>query len=133
MKRSMLVEIYIDAASQGNPGPSGGGILFKGNGIYEEYSLSLGVLSNHEAEFSTFLHALRLCKEKGYKSVSFRTDSQIVSDSVEKQFVKKQEYKKYLEAALQIIQEFDLFFMKWIPSKDNKQADKLARSAIHKI
>lgn len=127
-----MIEVYIDAASQGNPGPSGGGIIIKGSGIYEEFGVPLGNLSNHDAEFLTFLKALEICKEKGFNIVSFRSDSQIVCDSVEKEFVKNDNFKPYLAKALPIIKSFDLFFIKWISSKDNKKADQLARAAIHK-
>ncbi len=40
---------------------------------------------------------------------------------------------RYLEEALQYIKNFDLFFIKWIPSSQNKVADELARKAIYKI
>jgi ribonuclease HI len=37
-----------------------------------------------------------------------------------------------LEKAVQLTKQFDLFFMKWIPSIENKAADELARLAIRK-
>ncbi|MDQ0155145.1 reverse transcriptase-like protein [Robertmurraya andreesenii] len=127
-----MIEVYIDGASAGNPGPSGAGIFIKGNGILENYSIPLGVMSNHEAEFSCLIKALGICLEKGYRIVSFRTDSELVNRSLEKEFVKNAAYKPFLEEALHLRGEFDLFFMKWIPSAENKMADQLARAGIHK-
>lgn len=126
-----MIEVYIDGASSGNPGPSGAGIFIRGHGSGEQYSIPLGSMSNHEAELNAFLHALQICCEKEYKIVSFRTDSQLVSQAVEKRFIKKEIYSTTFDVAIQLIDNyFDLFFIKWIPSSQNSVADKLARKAI---
>lgn len=122
--------MYIDGASAGNPGPSGAGIFIKGEGEVFRYSIPLGVMSNHEAEYHAFIKALEICVDKGFKVVSFRTDSQLVNAAVEKEFVKNKLYAPLLEKALMLAGQFDLFFMKWIPSSENKTADDLARKAV---
>lgn len=127
-----MIEVYIDGASAGNPGPSGAGIFIKGNGINKKYSIPLGTISNHEAEFQAFLHALKICLEHKFTVVSFRTDSELVNRAVEKEFVKNEIFAPMLQEALQLSIQFDLFFMKWIPSRENKVADELARKAIQK-
>lgn len=127
-----MIEIYIDGASAGSPGPSGAGIFIKGNGILEKYSIPLGNMTNHEAEFHAFIKALEICIHNGYRIVSFRTDSELVNRAVEKEFVKNKQYAPLLENAMELTKKFELFFMKWIPSSENKQADELARAAIRK-
>ncbi|MGG1399429.1 reverse transcriptase-like protein [Bacillus salipaludis] len=129
-----MIEVYIDGASAGNPGPSGAGIFIKGQGTADKYSIPLGIMSNHEAEYHAFIKALEICLEKGYTNtvVSFRTDSELVNKAVEKAFAKNKLYAPLLEKALQLSKNFDLFFMKWIPSIENKVADELARLAIRK-
>jgi ribonuclease HI len=129
-----LIEVYIDGASAGNPGLSGAGIFIKGHGTAEKYSIPLGLMSNHEAEYHALIKALEICIEKGYSHsvVSFRTDSELVNNAVEKEFVKNKLYVPLLEHALTLSKKFDLFFMKWIPSIENKTADELARLAIRK-
>jgi ribonuclease HI len=131
---SAMIEVYIDGASAGNPGPSGAGIFIKGNGSAEKFSIPLGMMSNHEAEYHAFIKALEFCLEKGYSHsvVSFRTDSELVNKAVEKEFAKNKLYAPLLEQALKLSKQFDLFFMKWIPSIENKVADELARLAIRK-
>lgn len=131
---SALIEVYIDGASAGNPGPSGAGIFIKGHGTAEKYSIPLGNMSNHESEYHAFIKALELCLEKGYSKsvVSFRTDSKLVSNAVEKEYVKNKLYSALLDEALHLSKQFDLFFIKWIPSIENKVADELARLAIRK-
>jgi ribonuclease HI len=134
MEETALIEVYIDGASAGNPGPSGAGIFIKGNGITEKYSIPLGIMSNHEAEYHAFIKALEVCIENGYHNsvLSFRTDSQLVNRAVEKEFVKNKLYAPLLEKALGLTKQFNMFFMKWIPSVENKAADELARQAIRK-
>lgn len=127
-----MIEVYIDAASAGNPGLSGAGIFIKNNGEVERYSVPLGEMDNHEAEFRTFILALEICVAKAYKTVSFRTDSQVVNRAVEIEFVKNKKYTPLLQEALKLTKQFDLFFMKWIPSSDNKTADELSRAAIRR-
>lgn len=127
-----MIEVYIDGASAGNPGPSGAGIFIKGNGSAEKFSIPLGNMSNHEAEFHALIKGLEICLDKGYVTVSFRTDSELVDRAVEKEFAKNKGYAPLLEQALTLSSQLDLFFMKWIPSSENKVADELARLAIRK-
>lgn len=134
MEETELVEVYIDGASAGNPGPSGAGIFIKGNGITEKYSIPLGIMTNHEAEYHAFIKALEICLEKGFHDtvLSFRTDSELVNRAVEKEFVKNKLYAPLLDQSLHLLKQLNLFFMKWIPSAENKAADELARQAIRK-
>ena len=127
-----MIEVYIDGASKGNPGPSGAGVFIKGVQPPVQLAVPLGTMSNHEAEYHALLTALKYCTEHNYKIVSFRTDSQLVERAIEKQYVKNPLYEPLLHEALKIIQQFDLFFIKWIPSSQNKAADELARKAIQK-
>ncbi|WP_223701966.1 reverse transcriptase-like protein [Sutcliffiella deserti] len=127
-----MIEVYIDGASAGDPGPSGAGVFIKGHGGAEQYSIPLGTMSNHEAEFHALIQALIICKKQNYRIVSFRTDSQAVEGAIEKGHAKKPAYRALLKDAQDLIGDFDLFFIKWIPSKQNKVADELARKAIHK-
>jgi ribonuclease HI len=127
-----MIEVYIDGASAGDPGPSGAGVFIKGNGIVEKHSIPLGNMTNHEAEMHALLKGLEVCIQKGYRVVSFRTDSQLVDRAIEKEYVKNKKFAPLLDNALLLTKELDLFFMKWIPSGQNKVADELARVAIRK-
>lgn len=132
LEESTLIEVYIDGASAGNPGPSGAGIFIKGHGSAEKYSIPLGIMSNHTAEYHALIKALEICLEKNYRVVSFRTDSELVNRAVEKEFAKNKQFAPLLDEALTLIKQLDLFFMKWIPGTENKSADELARLAIRK-
>ena len=127
-----MLEVYVDGASAGDPGLSGAGVFIKGHGTAEKYSFPLGSMTNHEAEYHAFIKGMEICIEKGYRVASFRTDSQLVERAIEKQFVKNKKYSDLLNRIIELSKQFDLFFVKWIPSKENKGADELARAAIFK-
>ena len=87
-------------------------------------------MENHEAEYHALIKALEICVENHYQIVSFRTDSQAIYLAMEKEFAKNKKYAPLLEQALVLVRKLDLFFIKWIPSIENKSADQLARRAI---
>ena len=127
-----MLEVYIDAASAGNPGPSGIGVYIKGEGHQIKISEYIGETNNHIAEFQALIRGLEEAIKLGSNLVSMRSDSKIVVSSVEKAYVKSDDFKPFLDRALQLIEEIDLFFIKWIPDNQNKAADALAREAILK-
>ena len=127
-----MLEVYIDGASAGNPGPSGIGLFLKGEGHLIKISEPIGNTNNHQAEFTALVRGLEEAKKIGASFVSMRSDSKIVVSSIEKNYVKNEEFKPFLQRAQLLIDQFDLFFIKWIPDKENKAADALAREAILK-
>lgn len=129
-----MIEIYTDGASQGNPGPSGAGIYIQiGNETFS-HSIPLSDMSNHEAEFHAVKFALEICKEQfAGEILSFRSDSKIVVDSIEKEHAKNKTFAPILHDILQLIESFPHVFFKWIPEKQNIHADRLAREAIQSV
>lgn len=127
-----LIEVYTDGASSGNPGVSGAGVYIKANGKIDEYAFPLGMLSNHEAEFQAVIKALEICKKRFPGEIlSFRSDSRVVVDVIEKNFTKNQTFLPLLEKITEEASSFPYFFIKWIPEKMNSHADQLAKGAIH--
>ena len=127
-----MLEIYIDGASAGNPGPSGIGVFIKGEGHHIKISEYIGETNNHVAEFTALIRGLEEANKLHATLISLRSDSKIVVASIEKCYVKNEQFKPLLDRALTLIQQFDLFFIKWIPEKENRAADALAREAIQK-
>ncbi|MCM3549472.1 RNase H family protein [Shouchella clausii] len=125
-----MIHVYTDGASAGNPGPSGAGLVFLKDGEAQEFRFHLGDKTNHEAEFVAVDIALEICLQKEWQQVAVRTDSKLVSDSIEKGHVKTKAYAGYLCSILDKIAQLELFFIMWVPSKQNKKADELARLAI---
>ena len=127
-----MLEIYIDGASAGNPGPSGIGVFIKGEGHHIKISEYIGETNNHVAEFTALIRGLEEANKLHATLISLRSDSKIVVASIEKCYVKNEQFKPLLDRALTLIQQFELFFIKWIPEKENRAADALAREAIQK-
>ncbi|ASN04476.1 RNase H family protein [Virgibacillus necropolis] len=126
-----MIEVYTDGASSGNPGTSGAGIYIKASGKIYEYSIPLAKMSNHEAEFHAVMKALEICRESFLGQIlSFRSDSKLVVDVIEKDFTKNQTFLPLLAKIREDASHFPYFFIKWIPEKSNKHADRLARKAI---
>ncbi|KYG92108.1 ribonuclease HI family protein [Metasolibacillus sp. FSL H7-0170] len=125
-----MLEVYIDGASAGYPGPSGIGLFLKGEGHHLLISEYIGETNNHIAEFTALIRGLEEAQQLGATLVSLRSDSKIVVASIEKSYVKNEEFKPYLARAEELIETFELFFIKWIPEKENRAADALAREAI---
>ncbi|ADP32702.1 ribonuclease HI [Bacillus atrophaeus] len=126
----MPAEIYIDGASAGNPGLSGIGIFIKYEGTTESFSIPIGTYTNQEAEFLALIEGMKLCAERGYQSVSFRTDSDIVERAADLELVKNKSFQPFVDEIIQLKSAFPLFFIKWIPGRQNQKADHLAKEAI---
>lgn len=129
-----MLRIYVDAATKGNPGPSGGGIVIVGEAIHEQQHVSLGECSNHEAEFRVFIQALELLIEKKYtdQTIVIHSDSKVVVQTIEKDYSKNPLFQPYLATYRQLEPHFSLLLIKWIPESQNKGADSLARQALQK-
>ena len=125
-----MLEVYIDGASAGNPGPSGIGLFIKGEGHHVQLSEYVGVYDNHTTEFMALIRGLEEAKMLTSGIVSVKSDSQIVVAAVEKQYAKNPVFKALLDQALEIAESFEFFFIKWIPESNNRAADQLARKAI---
>lgn len=130
-----MLKIYVDAATKGNPGPSGGGIVILGDGINEQIQLPLDICSNHEAEFKVFIEALILLikRQRTNETILICSDSKIVVQSIEKKHAKNPLFKPYVLKFLELEPIFSLLIVQWIPENQNKGADTLARQALRKF
>ncbi|SHN19022.1 ribonuclease HI family protein [Gracilibacillus kekensis] len=126
-----MIEVYTDGASRGNPGPSGVGIYIKYGKIQKEELQYIGEYTNHEAEFIAVIKALEYCREHfSTEIISCRSDAKVVVDAIDKNYVKNKSYQIYLDRINSLTNIFPYFFIKWIPEKQNKRADILARKAL---
>lgn len=127
-----MLEVYIDGASAGNPGPSGIGIYIKGEGHQLRFSEYVGIYDNHTTEFIALVRGLEEAQKLSKEFISVRSDSQVVVAAVEKRYIKNPVYREFLDQALEIADTFDFFFIKWVKSNSNLTADQLARQALQR-
>lgn len=126
-----MITIFTDGASRGNPGPSGAGIYLKKKNKTYRYIIPLEKMTNHEAEFHAVISALEICKEKFPKEIlSLRSDAKVVVDALEKNYTGNEDFKPLLDKIKELKENFPYVFIKWIPEKENTQADQLAKEAI---
>ena len=64
----VMIEVYIDGSSKGNPGPGGAGIVIQDKATQETlgiHGIPLGHVTNNQAEFLALKHALIELKTQG--------------------------------------------------------------------
>ena len=79
----MMIEVYIDGSSKGNPGPGGAGIVIQDVATKEiigTLKIPLGHVTNNQAEFLALKHALLELQKRNLSEHSNKifTDSQLV-------------------------------------------------------
>ncbi len=145
-----MIEIYFDGACEPiNPGGTASyGYLVKKNGkIITQDSKIIGSgagMTNNVAEYTGLIEAVKAISNLNIKEkVRIYGDSNIVCNTIAKKWgwnKKKTVWnphkgalhlKPLLEEALDLLKSFD-YEIKWIPSKDNQQADWLSREPLVK-
>ena len=125
--------LYIDGASSGNPGPSGIGIV-----IYDEQgskaktlSKYIGHATNNFTEYIALLYGLQETLILGYRSVIVNTDSELVAKQINGEYkIKDTNLKLIYHLVRHLIEAMSSFKIRQIERGENKEADRLARSAI---
>jgi ribonuclease HI len=131
-----IAKVFIDGASRGNPGPSGIGILILNDKDNEVKKISEKIkdTTNNVAEYQALLKAIIECKNLGFLSVSFFTDSELLSRQINGEYKIKDEKLKPLYFK---IKSNLLGFRNWslthIPREKNIIADKLANDSFKKV
>lgn len=133
-----MIRLYSDAAVNGDPGQAGIGLLILfDHKEQEQHAIPLKgeQWNNHLAEFHALLEGLRLLIAEGNNNqMTFcYTDSQILAEAVEKSYVKDSDFNDYLQKILALMEEFPYISVQWIPNRENKGADNLARQALRRI
>lgn len=131
-----MIKLFVDGAATGKEGHAAIGVLIVEDGVQEQLSLPLeDKMDNHRAEFEALLYGLRHLKarNKQDKLVFCYTDSKLVAESIGKRYTKKAEHKLLLEEALQDLAAFTNVYLEWIPEKENKGADTLAKKALYQL
>ncbi len=126
-----LAKIYFDAATKGNPGVSACGVVIVTEDARHTFTKVLGEMDNHSAEWEALLFALEQAEALTVENALVFTDSQLIEDAVNREFVKNTRFKPYLSAYLQSAARFELAFVKWVPRAQNKAANQLAQDALY--
>ena len=127
------IEIFIDGASRGNPGPSGIGIAFieDKKKIVKKIFKFIGNVTNNVAEYTALIYALQEALIDRYEDVRVASDSELLTRQLRGDYrVKNENLKPFYEQFLHLSRGFNRIEVVSIDRKDNSMADKLANKAI---
>ncbi len=127
------IEIFVDGASRGNPGPSGIGVVFfddKKN-IVKKLFKFIGNTTNNIAEYTALIYGLQEALIDRYENVTVRSDSELMTKQLRGEYrVKNENLRPYYEQFLHLSRGFKKIEVVAIDRKDNGVADKLANKAV---
>ena len=125
--------IYVDAASRGNPGQAGVGVVIndENNNEVKQVSKYIGKTTNNIAEYTGLIVALQEALKLGASKVVVNTDSELVAKQWSGEYrVKEESLKVFYKIAKNFEDGFAELKVNNVKREDNKQADKLANKAI---
>jgi ribonuclease HI len=139
-----LVELFVDGACSGNPGPGGWGAILRWNGHEKELSGGAAETTNNRMELTAAIEALAAIRRPARVRVT--TDSTYVRDGVTKWIhgwkrngwktadrkpVKNVDLWRALEAAAARHEQVEWHWVRGHAGHaENERADALARAAI---
>ncbi len=126
------IEIYIDGASKGNPGPSGIGVVILSRGeTVKNISSYIGNTTNNIAEYTALIYALQEALILKAEILKVNTDSQLLYRQIKKIYkVKNANIIGLYNQVLSLMKGFKSIAINNISREDNRGADKLATKAI---
>jgi ribonuclease HI len=126
------LEIYIDGASRGNPGPAGIGVILNQNGqVVKNLSVYLGIQTNNVAEYMALIFGLQEAIILRANTVRVYTDSQLLCRQVNREYkIKSPNLIGLYNQTRHLLSAFDSAEVKYISRDKNRGADKLANKAI---
>lgn len=126
------VEIYIDGASKGNPGPSGIGIVVCQDGqTIKNISSYIGNTTNNIAEYTALIYGLQEGLILKADKININTDSQLLYRQINKVYkIKSPNILALYNQVSHLLSAFKEFKINHISREVNRGADKLATKAI---
>lgn len=133
----MILRIYTDGASRGNPGPASYGFVIaddKGSILHKEGRV-IGITTNNVAEYTAVLEALKYVKKyasrKGQPQITLFADSKLVAEQLSGRFkVKAKHLKPIIEQIKILALEFGGIIFSHVPRHKNILADSMANQAL---
>lgn len=131
-----MIRVRTDAAVNGNPGKVGIGIEIlyeKQQFLFKENTDQL--MDNHQAELWAIYRALIILQEKEWdqEMIFLNSDSKFAMMAIEKNYTKQVAYQEILKKVQEERKKIPQLFLEWIPEKENRGADQLARQALQQI
>jgi len=126
------LDIYIDGASKGNPGPSGIGIVISKKGkTVKNVSVFIGEATNNVAEYTALIYALQEALKLNALTLRINTDSQLLYSQIKRIYkIKHPNIVSLYNQVLNLLEGFKDVSINHIPREKNSDADRLATKAV---
>jgi ribonuclease HI len=130
---NLMVRVWIDGGSRGNPGPSAIGVLVEDacGATVATISRAIGVTTNNVAEYRALLAGLQRAQEVGAAEVEVWSDSELLVRQMLGQYKVKNEGLKPLHAEARLrAAGFARFTIRHTMREHNVKADGLVNKAL---
>jgi len=136
----MILKVYTDGGSRGNPGPSAiGGVGYLNGKRIFEFKRSIGIATNNDAEYRALIEALGQILNiksqisnnfKEINGINFYSDSKLMVNQANGIFkVKNGKIREYILKIRSLEQEINLpIIYCLIPREQNVEADRLVNA-----
>jgi ribonuclease HI len=125
--------VACDGAARGNPGPAGIGVQVTTDDgeVVGEIARGIGEATNNVAEYTAVIEGLTLARELGARSVTLRSDSQLLIKQLSALYrVKAQHLRPLFERARSLAASFERVAFEHVPRERNAEADRLANDGV---
>lgn len=137
----MILKVFTDGGSKGNPGPSSiGGVGYINGKKLFDFKKSIGIATNNDAEYQALINALEIINPKSknpnkiqvlnLKQIQFFSDSRLMVNQVKGLFkVNVGRIREYILKIRALEQEINLpITYSYVPREKNVEADRLVNS-----
>ena len=128
-----IVEVFIDGASSGNPGPAGVGVVFldahgQPAATFKHY---VGEATNNVAEYLALIYALQEAQARGWRRLAVKTDSELLARQLAGAYKVRDGTLRILHDVVQHARHaFEQVSVQHVSRTLNQEADRLARQAV---
>ncbi len=125
--------VACDGASRGNPGPAGIGVEITNEDgrVLAEIAQGIGETTNNVAEYTAVIEGLARAAELGARSVTLRSDSQLLINQLTGRYrVKAPHLQPLHRRARSIAAGFERVSFEHVPRERNVEADRLANEGV---
>lgn len=130
------LKIYADGASQGNPGPSGIGVIIydQEHRLIKKEQEFIGDATNNEAEYRALIYALIEALILKADRATIYLDSELVTNQINGLYkVKNAFLRKLYQEARHLMKGFKQISVRHIGRSANRDADRLAAATISRL
>ena len=125
--------VACDGAARGNPGPAGIGVFItsEDGSLVAEIAEGIGEATNNVAEYTAAIEGLALAERLGAKTVTVRSDSQLLVNQLTGRYRVKTPHLQPLHRRVRnLVASFDRVSFEHVRREMNREADRLANEGV---